>query len=347
MTSHQYPTLDDVAQRAGVSLATASRVLNASGGRAVGERLRARVLAATEELGYIPNAHAQALAGAATSIVGVITHDISDAYFSAIARGAMRVASEHGLLVMLASTFRDPQREIAYVSALRAQRARAILLLGSGFEDRAYARTMNAEIRPYRKVGGRVAVVSHHDLPVDAVVPDNRGGAVAVARALLDLGHRDLAVVRGPSRLTTVAHRLEGFREALAAAGLCLDDDQVVDGDFTRDGGYQATAELLGRGLRASAIFCLNDVMAVGALAALRDRGVEVPGEVSLAGFDDIPVVRDLTPSLTTVRLPLERIGERVMALALEERPPRRKRYEQIEGEVVLRESTAPPRRRR
>lgn len=337
-------TLERVARWAGVSLATASRVLNGRSNRSVGEELRKRVLAAAEELGYIPNAHAQALAGATTSTVGVITHDVSDAYFSAIARGVMRIANDHGLLVMLASTFRDPQREIAYVSALRAQRAGAILLIGSGFEEPTYAQAMNAELEPYRRAGGRVAAVSHHKLPVDAVVPDNHGGADAMARALLELGHRAFALVSGPRHLTTVAHRLAGFQDALAGAGIHLDDGQVVEGDFSRDSGYAGTTELLRKGLRATAIFCLNDVMAIGALAALRDHGLAVPDDVSLAGFNDISIVRDLTPPLSTVRLPLEHMGERVMALALEQRTSRRNRTEPVKGEVVLRQSTSAPR---
>jgi LacI family transcriptional regulator, galactose operon repressor len=344
LSQQLYVTLEDVARHAQVSLATASRVLN-GGTRVVREDLRRRVLAAANELQYIPNAHAQALARATSSTVGVITHDVSDPYFAAIAGGVMRVATEHGLLVMLASTFRDPEREISYVSALRAQRARAILLAGSGFETPQYSRAMAAELTPYRRTGGRVAVVSHHDLQVDAVVPQNREGAGDLARALIDLGHREFAVISGPAVLTTVTHRLAGFRDALADAGIALPDEAVVDGTFTRDGGYEAATELVKRGMRATAIFALSDVMAIGALSALRDSGVDVPGEVSLAGFDDIPIVRDLVPALTTVRLPLEQIGERAMSLALDERVSQRRRIERITGEVVLRASTAPPRR--
>jgi LacI family transcriptional regulator len=117
--------------------------------------------------------------------------------------------------------------------------------------------------------------------------------------------------------------------------------DQVVEGAFTRDGGYAAAAELLGRGLRASCVFAVTDVMAIGALAAFRDHGVDVPGQVSLAGFDDIPIVRDLVPPLTTVALPLDEMGERVVDLALREPRGSRSRVERITGKVILRASTA------
>jgi LacI family transcriptional regulator len=335
-------TLQVVARAADVSPATASRVLN--GTAKVREELRERVLAAAGRLGYIPNANAQALASASSRVVGVICHDVSDPYFAAIASGVMRAAADRNLLMMLASTFRDPAREIAYVSTLRAQRARAILLIGSGFQDRAWERAMSTELDPYLRGGGRVAVVTRHrTLRVDTVLPENRGGGAALARAMLGLGHRDFAVLSGPRGLTTVSDRLGGFRDALAEAGVELTPDQVVDGAFTRDGGYDACSTLLERGLRATCVFAVTDVMAIGALAALRDHGLRVPADVSLAGFDDIPIVRDLTPPLTTVALPLARMGESVMALALREPRGSRSRVERVDGEVVLRSSTAPP----
>ncbi|GAA4388275.1 LacI family DNA-binding transcriptional regulator [Actinomadura verrucosospora] len=337
-----YVTLQDVAKEASVSLATASRVLN--GTSQVRADLRERVLAAAAELSYTPNAHAQALASSSSKSVGVVCHDVSDPYFAAIARGVMRTAAEHGMLVMLASTFRDPAREVEYVAMLRAQRARAILLIGSGFEDRDWERAMAAELDPYQRTGGRVAVLSRHrSLKVDAILPQNREGAAALARALLDLGHRSFGVLTGPRALTTVHDRLGGFTEALAEAGVRVAPEHIVEAPFTRDGGYRAATELLRRENRPTCVFAVTDVMAVGALAALRDNGVLVPEEMSLAGFDDISIVRDLTPALTTVALPLNAMGERVMGLALREPATRRSRIERVAGEVVLRGSTAPP----
>ncbi|WP_225976985.1 LacI family DNA-binding transcriptional regulator [Streptomyces griseus] len=227
---------------------------------------------------------------------------------------------------------------------LRAQRARAILLIGSGFQDRAWERAMDAELDPYVRAGGRVAVVSRHrSLRVDTVQPENRAGAAELAKALVALGHREFAVLTGPPELTTVADRLAGFREGLAGAGIGL--DRVVRGAFTREGGHLAAQRLLASGgPRPTCVFAVTDVMAVGALAALREAGVRVPEDMSLAGFDDIPVVRELSPPLTTVALPLTEMGERVIALAL--RTPSgagRSRVVRIDGEVVLRGSTAAP----
>ncbi|GGS48209.1 MULTISPECIES: LacI family DNA-binding transcriptional regulator [Actinokineospora] len=340
MTGRPHVTLEDVARTAQVSLATASRALN--GATSVGPTLRDRVLAAAEELAYTPNAHARALAGSSHQTVGVICHDVSDPYFATIARGVMRVAGENDLLVMLASTFRDPQKEIAYVSMLRAQRASAILLIGSGFEDRAWERALAAELEPYRRGGGQVAVVSRHrSLRVDSVQPDNRAGAADLARALLDLGHRRFAVLAGPRRLTTVVDRLDGFRDALADAGIALADDDVIESGFTRDGGHAAMRELLARRRDVTCVFAVTDVMAIGALTAAREAGVSVPDDISLAGFDDIPVVRDLTPALTTVALPLEQLGEQAMRLAIRDNRGKRSRVVRMPADVVVRDSVA------
>lgn len=340
MDGRPYVTLEDVARTAQVSLATASRALN--GAASVGSALRDRVLAAAEELAYAPNAHARALAGSSHHTVGVICHDISDPYFSTIARGVMRVAGQNDMLVMLASTFRDPQKEIAYVSMLRAQRASAILLIGSGFEDRDWERALAAEIEPYRRAGGQVAVVSRHrNLRVDSVQPDNRAGAAELARTLLGLGHRRFAVLTGPRRLTTVIDRLDGFRDALADAGITLAAEDVVESGFTRDGGYAGMTELIARRTGVTCVFAVTDVMAMGALTAAREAGVSVPDDIALAGFDDIPVVRDLTPALTTVALPLERMGEEAMNLAMRADRGKRSRVVRFPGQVLLRESTA------
>ncbi|NBH08507.1 substrate-binding domain-containing protein, partial [Amycolatopsis sp. SID8362] len=249
---------------------------------------------------------------------------------------------------MLAGTFRDPDREVAYVSTLRAQRAAAILLIGSAFEDRTWERAMAAELEPYRRGGGQVAAVSRHrGLKIDTVQPDNKGGAAALADALVGLGHKRFAVLAGPRRLSTVIDRLAGFTDALAAHGITLHEDDVVEGAFTRDGGYEATKQLLAGRKRKlpTCVFAVTDVMAIGAMTALREEGLSVPGDISVAGFDDIPVVRDLAPALTTVRLPLEELGERAMDLAIKGSGGTRPRTVRLSGEVVLRESTGRPKR--
>jgi LacI family transcriptional regulator len=161
-----------------------------------------------------------------------------------------------------------------------------------------------------------------------------------MARALAELGHERIAIVTTTRMLSTIAHRVGGFTDALADLGLSVEPDDLIEGELSQEGGYAAVRQLLANGLAATAIFCVSDVMAIGALQALREGGVRVPSDVSLAGFDDIPIVRHLTPGLSTVALPLEQIGELVMTLASDE-PRRTRRMRRIDAEVVLRGSTA------
>lgn len=336
-------TLADVAQRAGVSQATASRVINAAP-YSVAESLRERVLAAVAELDYVPNAHAQALARSNSATVGVIVHDVSDPYFSEITRGLQRVAIEHGRLAIICNSYREPEREVAYVELLRAQRVEAIVLAGSGYRDVVATRALDAKLSLFAQQGGRVAVIGRHELSGDAVMPDNEGGAFALASMLFADGHVDVGVVGGPRELTTTQDRLNGVRRAVRKYKRRLPAERIVDGRFTRDGAAAAAVQLLERHPGLTALMALNDAMAVGVLAALRGRGVRVPEDVSVAGFDDMPIAADVTPALTTVRLPMVDMGARALVLALD-RTSTGTRIEQVPVEVVRRASTGPPRR--
>jgi LacI family transcriptional regulator len=332
------PKLADVARAARVSPATASRVLNASD-RVTDPELQRRVIAAARELGYVPNPHARALVMGATSTVGLIVHDIADPYFAAIAAGVIAEARVHGLLVTIASTLRDPGDEIRYLSVFRAQRARTVILGGSAFEDDAYRHRLAAELRGFQATGGRVACIGDHGPDHDTVLPPNHDGAAALARHLRERGHRRIAVVTGPASLTTVRQRLTGFTGALRGSGTEI--APVVEEEFSRDGGYRAGRRLVAGEKDATAIFAVSDVMAVGVLRALQEAGVRVPGQVALAGFDDIPVVSDLTPPLTTIRLPLHDMGRRALSLTATATDGHARRVT-LPFELVPRASTAP-----
>ncbi len=334
-------TLHDVARRAGVSVATASRALNGSATRTVGEQLRERVARAATELGYLPNTHAQAMVRGRTNVIGLSLHDINDPYFSAVAAGVLRAAERHGLLVTMASTERVPQAEITYVRTFRQHLVKAIIVVGSRVADRTMTDRLADELAAFEAEGGRAVAVGQPRLPVDTVVIDNEGGATALAEALHGLGHRRFAVLAGPEELLTAAERTAGFRKALIRHGTPVRERDVVAGDFTRDGGYAAMHRLLDRGTDATCVFVVNDVMAVGAMAALRDRGMALPGAMAVAGFDDIGTLRDVTPALSTVRLPLSDIGAEAVRLALDEDTDR-PRIRHVGGDVVIRASTPP-----
>jgi LacI family transcriptional regulator len=340
-------TLQDVADRANVSLTTASRVLS-DGPRRVGRQLATRVHQAVAELGYTANLQARAVATGQSSMVGVVVHDIADPYFSSIAAGLMDVAHPQQLLVCLSSTTEREAGEREYVALMRAQRARAVIIIGSRSDDEVMLSALRAEIGAFSSSGGRVACIGQDMLGIDTILPENAAGAEALAQALVVQGHRRFAVLAGPAGLLTAQHRLAGFTAGLAAWQVSIDPRLIVHGAFTRDGGYEAMSTVLAMGGgRPDCVFAVNDVMAVGALARLRAAGLSVPGDLGLAGFDDITTLRDVYPPLTTVRLPLTRMGEMAARLVLTAASADQPRVIPVPGEVILRDSTVrpPPRR--
>ncbi|MEU4365630.1 LacI family DNA-binding transcriptional regulator [Promicromonospora sp. NPDC023987] len=361
-------TLSQVAREAGVSLATASRAINGSATRSVRQDLRERVLETARRLDYSPDPSAQAMARGRTSALGLVVHDIADPYFSTIAAGVTRAAEREGLIVTLSSTEHSPGRELAFVELARRQRSRAIILAGSravlpgvlpgvpsgppsgeaAARMESDAKALESALTSFREAGGGVATIGQGvgDLPVVEI--DNAGGAGDLARALHEIGYRSFGVLTGPTGLRTAADRTTGFLDTLAALGCPALDRDVVDGAFTRDGGYDAMTRLLSRTGAATAdpepnrpevVFAVNDVMAVGAMAAVRDAGLSVPDDVAVAGFDDIHTLRDVSPGLTTVRIPLDEVSEAATMLALGAAAS----GAVVRGEVVLRDST--PRR--
>jgi LacI family transcriptional regulator len=333
--------LQDIADRAGVSLATASRVLG-NGSRRVSGELIERVTRAAAELGYSANLPARTVATGYSDIVGVLVHDISDPYFSTIAAAVVGVADRHGAVVSIGNAFGEAGREHAYVAMMRSMRARAVIIAGSRSDDRAGHRALSDELEAFQRGGGRAVCIGQPLLGIDTVAPENEAGAEALAAALVALGHRSFAVLAGPEHLHTARDRLRGFRTGLERAGITLEERNVIFGEFNRDGGYEAVATLLSRGAPLPrCVFAVNDVMAVGAIACLRTAGLELPGDVAVAGFDDIVTLRDVWPRLTTVRLPLEAMGEMVGRLALDQDRDEAPRLLRVAGEVILRESTA------
>jgi len=329
--TEQAPTLRDVAAEAGVSAATASRALNGST-RNVSEEKLSRVVQAATKLGYVPNLSAQATATGSTKTVALIVHDIADPYFAA---GAIEVAEAAGLTVTMAVTDRSPDRELHIVSTLRGYRPDAIILAGSRIGDNQD--TLVEELRAYQDTGGRVALVSQPGLPYGTVAIDNRRAAEDLAIALVTRGYRRFAVLRGPAGLRTSNDRFDGFRAGLTQTG--VEVGHAAEADFTEDGGHTAMTDLLRSGLGATdLVFAVNDVMAVGAMRALRDAGL-VPGrDLAVAGFDDISAATDVTPALTTVQVPTRTMGVRAMELALSGEDNREVVW--LPTNVVLREST-------
>lgn len=344
-------TLTEVARLAGVSPATASRVLNGSA-RKPGKDIADRVRQAAESLGYIPNAQAQGLAKSSSGLIGLIVHDIADPYFAAIARGVQEAAREQHKMVLLATTEGAPESEKEAVAAFAARRADSIVIAGSRTaraEDGEGNAELAAELDRYCRNGGHVGVVGHGI--VGATAPDgyhvlsvpNEELAAELATELAASQEAAFVIIAGPAGLFTSDDRIRGFQRGLATAGLTA--AEVIRTDFNRSGGFEAGLALAARitasqpgGIRLC-IFAVNDVMAIGAAAALRSQGLRIPRDAAVAGFDDIETLRDFRPALSTVHLPLEEIG-RQAARSAAATADANAAPSPISGQVMLRRST-------
>lgn len=336
-------SITEVAKRAGVSVATASRVVSEAD-YPVSAAARERVLRAAHELDYVPNALARGLLKHRMPVVGVIVHDITDPYFAEVVRGVEDAATAKGFLVITCSSERDADRERSYLKLLRSIRAAAVVFAGSGRDDPALATDLARHVAGMREVGAAVVHLSPSlDGPPEVGV-DNAAGVAALVRALADLGHRRIALLAGPTGLLVARDRLGGYRQGLADAGIAGDDSLIVHTSFDRDGGALGVDALLDRGASFTALCCANDLLALGALARLAERGVAVPDDVSVAGFDDIAVAELTSPPLSSVRLPLRELGRRGFAAVERILAGSEPGHELLPTEVVLRGSTAPPR---
>jgi LacI family transcriptional regulator len=336
-------SLKEIADVAGVSVATVSRVLSGSS-HPVSEQTRERVHRAADAFGFHhPNMLARALITRRSQTMAVIVHDISDPYFSEIVRGLEDTAHLHRYQLFISSSDRDPERELSYVRSFLSHRVDAIVFAGGGFADDRYQRELDGLLLPFRE-GGAVVRLSPDKEGEPFLSTDNHGGAEAMTRHLLDLGHRTIGFIEGPPAFPPSTERLEGYRSALRAAGIEPDDGLVGSGYFTENGGARAAAALLRSRPDVTALFAANDQMALGALRELKRRDLDVPGDVSLAGFDDIRIATYLHPSLTTVRVPMYELGREGFFVALRildgEHPSTRR----LPVDLQVRESTGPPR---
>jgi LacI family transcriptional regulator len=294
-------TIRDVARAAGVSVATVSRVVNATG--QVTEATALRVREAVRRLDYVPHGGARSLTTRRTHVIGVVLPEMYGDFFSEIIRGVDRTARPAGYHVLVSGSHSDPAETMAVLQALHGRVDGLVLMMpgpGLGRLDRSLPRRTPAVL-----LNGAGAT-AHPSLRVD-----NRRGARLAVDHLLDLGHRRIAHVRGPEANADAAERLLGYREALAGRGVAAEPRLELAGDFREESGYAAAERLAELVPRPTAVFAANDAMAIGCLAGLRARGLEVPEDLSLVGFDDVPNARYLTPALTTVRVPIAEVGSR------------------------------------
>jgi LacI family transcriptional regulator len=295
-------SLADVSRRAGVSTATASRVLNGSP-HPVSAATRERVMQAAQDLSYSPSALARALVTRRTRIIGVIVGDVVDPYFAEITRGVEDCAGRAGYLTIVCNADRRPEVEREYLNLLRDYNAEGAVFAGSGLvvDDEE----LSATVEQARRQGMHVVALAPRAFEGSSVTVDNRAAARDLTEYLVSLGHRTIAFVAGPAGLLSARERLAGFDEALA--GHSLEPGSLCEGDFSYASGHAAALELLARNRLPDAVIGANDETAIGVLTGLRGAGVDVPGTLSVAGIGDTRPASFL--ELTTVSIPTFELG--------------------------------------
>jgi LacI family transcriptional regulator len=331
-------TLADVAAHAGVSLATASRVLNGSTRRVRPDNAE-RVRSSAQELRYAANVQAQAVARGSSAVIALVVGDLADPYFASIAAGVVAEADRAGLFVTVVPATDGDGKTARLLLGMRPRAA----IFASGRRTDQSPEEHQELLNELRLRGIRpIAVESddHGDVADGSTIRvANRAGARALGAELVRAGYRSFAIIGEDLHLVTARARVSGFRSGVGDAPVVSIPGRM-DGGFARDFGYQQMLALIDAGPLPDCVFAPADVMALGAMRALRERGLVAGEDVGLAGFDDIPTLEDVTPSLTTVRLPLEELGRRTVQAALGIAGS----GDVISGEVVLRGTT--PRRR-
>ncbi|MGA7437682.1 MAG: LacI family DNA-binding transcriptional regulator [Luteibacter sp.] len=325
-------TVKEIAAIANVSVATVSRALQRP--EIVSEETRLRIHEVVKRLGYTPNALARNLRTARTRLIVALVPDISNPFFSEVIRGIEQVAYETGYSVLLGETQSNLVREQAYADMVAARQADGIVTM--------FHRIPNI---PFE---GRLPVVNAceyvKDSAISSVYIDNVAAATNAVNYLVTLGHREIAFIAGPASSPICVDREQGYHLALERAGLTFNPALTAVGDFSIEAGERAIELFLSQGHPFSAVFCSNDEMAIGAMRALISRGLRVPEDVSVVGFDDIRFSRYTSPSLTTVAQPKNALGREAMTMLIEllndpEVPPRKR---VLSAELVVRGSTGP-----
>jgi LacI family transcriptional regulator, galactose operon repressor len=324
-------TIHDVAARAGVSVATVSRVLNRK--KVVREETAQQVLAAAKALRYVPNVAARSLSSRRSQTLGIVLPELHGEFFSELIRGVDLAARRAGYHILVSGSHSDAGEMLSVLAAMRG-RVDGLVVMAPDVAPAALGATLPSGL-PAVLLD---AVVPGHD----SITIDNYGGAQEMMRHLDGLGHKRIAFIKGPRQNADARERLRGYREAMRRQGGGAPRELELPGDFTEDSGRSAALAVLAARPRPTAIFAANDAMAVGALVALAGAGVAVPEEMSVAGFDDIPIARFVAPPLTTIQIDIADFGRRACALLLAaiERPRAgAERREHVATTLVVRAS--------
>ena len=329
-------TIHDVAARAGVSVATVSRVLN--GKELVREETSRQVLEVAKSLRYVPNVAARTLSIRRSQTIGIVLPEVHGEFFSEVIRGIDLAARGAGYHILVSGSHSDANEMIDVLDAMR------------GRVDGLVVMAPDVALAPLREQLAHklpMVLLNSDDERHATITIDNYGGARTMMRHLASLGHTRIAFIKGPEQNADARERLRGYRQVMrtiARTGASAAPLEL-DGDFTERAGYDAAKKIVALDPRPTAIFAANDSMAIGALAALADAGIDVPGGMSLAGFDDIPIAHYVNPPLTTIGVDIAELGRRAFAVLADamEKGTNTKREECIGTTLVVRKSCAVP----
>ncbi|MBC7231972.1 MAG: LacI family DNA-binding transcriptional regulator [Chloroflexi bacterium] len=332
-------TMKDVAQAAGVSVTTVSHVINET--RYVSEELRERVLKAMEDLHYHPNTLARSLRQGISHTIGLIVPDNANPFFADVARVVETHGFKAGYSTILCNSDGQLEKELTYVNVLLAKKVDGVIFIAANSQSEHIALLTEQKIP--------VVIADRHmpDVEVDVVLVDNYRGGYLATEYLISLGHHRIGCITGPSDTTPGADRVRGYKDALTFAGLPIDKNLIVRGDFRYAGGASGAQKLLDLKEPPTAIFACNDAMAMAAMAVIRERGLAIPDDISIVGFDDIPQASFTSPPLTTVAQPIQDIGRIATDLLIERMSGSTSRpYQRIilDVKLVIRGSCAPRR---
>ncbi|WP_117209727.1 LacI family DNA-binding transcriptional regulator [Allorhizocola rhizosphaerae] len=334
-------TIRDVATRAGVSVATVSRVL--AGNYPTAPATRTKVLRAVKDLDYVVNVHARALAGVSQKTVAILTREVITPFYAHIIQGVEQQAAQEGRLCLVCTTGADPDRELAYVKMMREQGADAVITVGGVQETPEYRKQLAHYAQALDSAGSRLVLCGRPglgpDVPALVVHYDNEGGAYSATSHVLSAGHERVMFLGGAPGFTTSDPRVRGYERAMADRGL---KPLLYLGAFGIHFGYATIKRLLQQGpLPCTGIVASDDGCAAGAVKALREAGLRVPDDVSIVGYDDVPMAAHMWPPLTTVHIPAEELGRTAVRMALQAQRGMPERETILGTHVVVRDSVA------
>jgi len=330
-------TIADVAKRAGVSKMTVSRVINNSG--YISQKTRERVEQAIDELGYVPNSLARSLRFKTTATIALILTDITNPFFTTVARGVEDTAREHGFSVMFCNTDESEDVEAQYLNVLIQKQVDGLLLVPACSSARAATLLQERHV-PFVLLDRYIP-----GMTVDNVRSDSEQGAYELVQHLVQLGHRDIALLGGPPQITTTIDRVTGYLRALEEAGL-RDRAIVCHGGYTQESGYRMTKEVLAADPRPTALFGVNNFIAIGALRALREAQYQVPDDISVVAFDDLSSAFLIEPFLTVSnQSPYEmgKVGTSLLLARLANPEPTTPQEIMLPTQLIVRKSSGPP----